>query len=181
MPVSFRRAALVALALGWLPSLGGCSSLLTEGAAAGAGIGGASIAHSIGANGAVTAGVGIGTQAAALAGVQYVEKKVHKTEQDAIAQIAGPLPVGKVVHWSVTHTAPIEDDEQGELTVSRVIVTAPASRPVALDCKEIVFSVDTVDQNLPHRAFYTASVCRDGEVWRWASAEPATERWGSLQ
>jgi hypothetical protein len=176
-----RRALVVALALGWVPVLGGCSSLLSEGAAAGAGIGGASIAHSIGANGAVTAGVGIGTQAAAMAGVQYVEKRFHKTEQDAIAQIAGPLPVGQVVHWSVTHTAPIEDDEQGELTVSRVIVAPPASRPDALDCKEIVFSVDTNDQNIPRRAFYTASVCRDGEVWRWASAEPATERWGSLQ
>jgi hypothetical protein len=118
--------------------------------------------------------------------VQNVEKRVHKTEQDAIAQIAGPLPVGQVVHWSVTHSVPVEDDEQGELTVSRVIVTAPASRPPssqqdALDCKEIVFSVDTDEQNIPRRAFYTAAVCRDGQVWRWASAEPATERWGSLQ
>ena len=25
------------------------------------------------------------------------------------------------------------------------------------------------------------AVCRDGETWKWASAEPATERWGSLQ
>ncbi len=181
MPVFCRRALVVALVLGGLPALSGCSSLLSEGAAAGAGIGGASIAHAIGANGAVTAGVGIGTQAAAMAGVQYVEKRIHKTEQDAIAQIAGPLPVGQVVHWSVTHSMPVEDDEQGELTVSRVIVTAPASRADALDCKEIVFSVDTNDQNIPRRAFYTASVCRDGQVWRWASAEPATERWGSLQ
>jgi hypothetical protein len=182
MPVSCRRAATIVLALGWLlPALGGCSSLLAEGASAGAGIGGASIAHSMNANGAVTAGVGIGTQAAAMAGVQYIEKRIHKTEQDAIAQIAGPLPVGQVVHWSVTHSVPIEDDEEGELTVSRIIVTAPPGRPGALDCKEIVFSVDTVEQNLPERAFYTASVCRDGQVWRWAAAEPATERWGSLQ
>jgi len=26
-----------------------------------------------------------------------------------------------------------------------------------------------------------ASVCRDGDKWKWASAEPATPRWGSLQ
>jgi hypothetical protein len=32
-----------------------------------------------------------------------------------------------------------------------------------------------------HRAFYTANVCLDGKQWKWASAEPATERWGSLQ
>ncbi len=81
----------------------------------------------------------------------------------------------------MTHSVPVEDDEQGELTVSRVIVTAPAAQQAALDCKEIVFSVDTADQNIPRRAFYTAAVCRDGETWRWASAEPATERWGSLQ
>jgi hypothetical protein len=183
MPVSFCRGTLVVTAMmgSLLTVLGGCTSLFSEGAAAGAGIGGASIAHAIGANGAVTAGVGIGTQAAALAGVQYVEKRIHKTEQDAIAQIAGPLPVGQVVHWSVSHSVPIEDDEQGELTVSRVIVTAPQDRQDALDCKEIVFSVDTNDNNIPLRAFYTASVCRDGKTWRWASAEPATERWGSLQ
>ncbi len=184
MPVSFHRTVVFTLVLGWLPTLlGGCSSLLSEGAAAGAGIGGASIAHSIGANGAVTAGVGIGTQAAAMAGVQYVEKRIHKTEQDAIAQIAGPMPVGQVARWSVTHSVPIEDDEQGELTVSRVIVTPPAgtASQETLDCKEIVFSVDTIEQKIARRAFYTAAVCRDGKVWRWASAEPATERWGSLQ
>jgi hypothetical protein len=183
MAISHRLAAAAAAVTlaGLLPALGGCTSLLSEGAAAGAGIGGASIAHSLNANGAVTAGVGIGTQAAAMAGVQYVEKRIHKTEQDAIAQIAGPLPVGKVVHWSVTHDLPIEDDEQGELTVSRVIVSARQDAPTALDCKEIVFSVDTVEQQGTQRAFYTASVCRDGTVWRWATAEPATERWGSLQ
>ncbi len=164
-----------------LPALTGCASLLTEGASAGAGIGGASIAHSLNANGAVTAGVGIGTQAAAMAGVQYVEKRIHKTEQDAIAAIAGPLPVGQVVHWTVSHSVPIEDDEQGELTVSRIIVASPPGAPGGLDCKEIVFSVDTVEQNQTYRAFYTASVCRDGTAWRWAAAEPATERWGSLQ
>jgi hypothetical protein len=176
MPVFRRRAARIGMKLlCLLPWLGGCSSLLTEGASAGAGIGGASIAHSIGANGAVTAGVGIGTQAAAMAGVQYVEKRVHKTEQDAIAQIAGTLPVGQVAHWSISHSLPIEDDEQGEVTVSRVIAVAP------LDCKEIVFSVETTGNNLTQRAFYIASVCRDGTTWRWATAEPATERWGSLQ
>jgi hypothetical protein len=182
MPISFRRGALATLALGCLPPLlGGCSSLLSEGAAAGAGIGGAAIAHSIGANGAVTAGVGIGTQAAAMAGVQILEKRVHETEQDAIAQAAGMLPVGQLAHWSVTHTAPIEDDEQGEVTVSRVIIAAAESTANALDCKEIVFSVDTRDHDTQKRAFYTASVCRDGKTWRWATAEPATERWGSLQ
>jgi hypothetical protein len=48
-------------------------------------------------------------------------------------------------------------------------------------CREIVFSVDTVENNAPHRAFYTATVCQDGTAWKWASAEPATARWGTLQ
>ncbi len=44
-----------------------------------------------------------------------------------------------------------------------------------------MFSVDTVADDQPQRAFYTATVCQDGARWKWASAEPATERWGSLQ
>jgi hypothetical protein len=31
------------------------------------------------------------------------------------------------------------------------------------------------------RAFYTATVCRDATQWKWATAEPATERWGAMQ
>ncbi|WP_255646830.1 hypothetical protein [Inquilinus sp. Marseille-Q2685] len=31
------------------------------------------------------------------------------------------------------------------------------------------------------KAFYVAVICQNGETWKWASAEPATERWGSLQ
>ena len=57
----------------------------------------------------------------------------------------------------------------------RVISTGP------LECREIVFSVDAGSGERPRRGFYLAAICRDGETWRWASAEPATERWGSLQ
>jgi hypothetical protein len=42
-----------------------------------------------------------------------------------------------------------------------------------------------VDHEAPHqgisRNFYTVNVCQDGTTWRWASAEPATARWGGLQ
>ncbi|HVZ07001.1 hypothetical protein [Rhodopila sp.] len=173
------RLTLTILTAGLPLSLGACSSLLTEGTAAGAGIAGASVAHAVGANGAVTAGIGIGAQAAGMAGVQYLEKRIHHAEQDTIAQAAGPLAPGQVAHWNIRHSLPIESNEQGEVTVSRVI-TAPAAAG-SLDCKEIVFSVDTTEDGHPHRAFYTAAVCRDGQAWRWATAEPATERWGSLQ
>ncbi|MDE1011733.1 MAG: hypothetical protein OSB38_39335 [Paraburkholderia fungorum] len=169
--------ALVALAVAITSALSGCSSLYTEGATAGAGVAGAALAAKVTSNAAVATGIGLGAVAAARAGVQYSERVVHKNTQDGIAKIAGPLEVGAIAPWSVTHSMPIEDDEHGRVTVSRTISSG------ALDCKEIVFSVDqTATQNVPaSSAFYVASICRDGDNWKWASAEPATERWGALQ
>ncbi|WP_144145184.1 hypothetical protein [Paraburkholderia sp. BCC1884] len=169
--------AIVALAVAITSALSGCSSLYSEGATAGAGIGGAAIAAQVTSNAAVATGIGLGAVAAARAGVQYSERVVHTNTQDGIAKIAGPLEVGAVAPWSVTHSFPIEDDEHGRVTVSRSISAGD------LDCKEIVFSVDqTATKNVPaSSAFYVASICRDGTNWKWASAEPATERWGALQ
>jgi hypothetical protein len=169
--------ALVALALVVSSALSGCSSLYSEGAVAGAGIAGAAVATKVTSNAAVATGIGLGAVAAARAGVQYSERVVHRNTQDSIARVAGPLEVGAVAPWSMTHSFPIEDDEHGRVTVSRAISTG------ALDCKEIVFSVDqTATRNVPaSSAFFVASVCRDGANWKWASAEPATERWGALQ
>jgi hypothetical protein len=162
--------------------LGGCSPLLTQSAGAGAGVGGAAIAHAVSSNSAVTAGIGLGAQAAAIAGVQYLEKRVHAAEQDSIAAAAGNVPVGGVGDWSVSHDIPIEDDQHGELTVTRDIAPAvPAGAEPGFVCKEIIFSVDTTQHHQPQRDFYTADVCRDGATWKWATAEPATERWGALQ
>ncbi|MGF6923080.1 hypothetical protein [Paraburkholderia sp. 40] len=169
--------ALIAVALVVSSALSGCSSLYSEGAVAGAGVAGAAVAGKVTSNAAVATGIGLGAVAAARAGVQYSERVVHTNTQNSIAQAAGPLEVGAVAPWSITHSFPIEDDEHGRVTVSRLISTG------ALDCKEIVFSVDqnpTRDKPASS-AFYIASVCRDGQNWRWASAEPATERWGALQ
>ena len=96
-------------------------------------------------------------------------------EADRIAQAAGLLEPGTVGHWDVSHTIPIENDEHGDLVVTRLIGSTDFS------CKEIVFSVDTTEKKVLNRAFYTATVCQDGAKWKWASAEPATARWGSLQ
>ena len=163
-------AGLVSLGL-----LGGCTSLLTEGTSAAAGITGSALANAVTSNGAVVAGIGLGVQAAAKAGLQYAERRVHRYEQLQIAAAAGPLPVGAVADWSVDHDVPIESDERGQVVVSRLIGAAP------LNCKEIVFSVDKTEKGVVNRAFYTAAICNDGTRWRWATAEPATERWGSLQ
>jgi hypothetical protein len=169
--------AFIALALTITSALSGCSSLYSEGAVAGAGIAGAAVAGKVTSNAAVATGIGLGAVAAARAGVQYSERVVHRNTQDGIARVAGPLDVGAIAPWSVTHSFPIENDEHGRVTVSRAISTG------ALDCKEIVFSVDqNATKNVPaSSAFFVASICRDGDNWKWASAEPATERWGALQ
>jgi len=182
-PATMRRSTLpgasliAALAVAATTALSGCSSLYTEGATAGAGIAGAAVAAKVTNNAAVATGIGLGAVAAARAGVQYSERVIHTHTQDSIAVVAGPLSVGAVAPWSITHTVPLEDDEHGRVTVSRTISAGD------LDCKEIVFSVDRdATRNVAaSSAFYVASICRDGTAWRWASAEPATERWGSLQ
>lgn len=156
-------------------SLAGCTSVVTEGTSAGAGIAGAAIAHGVTHNAGVTTGIGLGVQAGALAGLRYTERKVHQTEQDLIADVAGGLPVGGVGRWQAVHAIPIESDEQGEVTVSRVLGDD------LFACKDIVFSVEHAEKQGITREFYTATICRDGEQWKWATAEPATERWGALQ
>jgi len=158
-------------------ALAGCNSLYSEGASAGAGVAGAAVAGKVTNNAATAAGIGLGAVAAARAGVQYSQRVVHRATQDGIAKVAGPLDVGAVASWNATHSVPIEEDEHGRVTVSRVISQG------ALDCKEIVFSVDRpAKKDTPaSSAFYVAAVCQDGNVWKWASAEPATERWGALQ
>jgi uncharacterized protein YceK len=158
-----------------LVPLSGCGSVLTEGAATGAGIAGAGIAGAISKNATVGAAIGLGVGALADTGLKYAERRVHRTEQNAIAMTAGPLEIGVVAPWHVEHDIPIEDDEHGDLVVARTLGADTFA------CKEIVFSVDTVEDRQPRRAFYTAMICRDGGLWKWATAEPSTARWGGLQ
>lgn len=165
----------VPLLLACFLGLAGCSSILTETTSDVAGIAGAGAANAVTKSAALATGIGLGVQAGANAGLQYVERRVHAAEQDRIAAAAGPLPVGAVSPWSVHHRLPVEDDEQGQVVVTRVLGSGD------MLCKEIIFSVDRQTKQGLRRAFYIASVCRDGPVWRWASAEPATPRWGSLQ
>lgn len=172
-----RTASLTLLAAVASLACSACSSLYSEGAQTGAGIAGAAIASKVTNNAAVATGIGLGAVAAAKAGVQYSERVVHRNTQDSIAKAAGPLDVGGVAPWSITHSFPIEEDAHGRVTVSRTISSG------ALDCKEIVFSVDqdATKDKPASSAFYVASVCLDGQTWKWAAAEPATDRWGALQ
>ena len=175
-PSRARRARSPALPLLLaLLALPGCQALLTEGTSTVAGIGGASLAQGVGANAATSTGIGLGVQAVGRAGLQYAQRVTHRAAQDRIAAAAGPLPVGGVGGWATDHAVPVEPNERGQVAISRVISTGP------LECKEIMFSVDGGRGERLRRGFYVAAVCRDGEAWKWASAEPATERWGSLQ
>jgi hypothetical protein len=178
-----RVTALTLVAVVFTLTASACSSLYTESASAGAGIAGAAVASRVTNNAAVATGIGLGTVAAARAGVQYTERVTHNYTQNRIAQAAGPLSVGAVASWSALHKVPLEPNGRGRVTVSRIISSG------VLECKEIVFSVDkpaakraenTKDQSAQSE-FFVASICRDGNTWKWASAEPATSRWSPLQ
>jgi hypothetical protein len=154
----------------------GCGTVINTGAGELAGIAGAAVAGAVTTNPGVAAGIGLGAQAGARTGVQYWQREVHRTSQERIADAAGPLAVGEVTTWQTEHRAPLEHGEQGRVTVSRVVSTT------LLECKEVVFSVDTADdQGAARSAFYVAMLCRDGARWRWATAEPSTRRWSGLQ
>lgn len=170
-----RSAGTLTLCLAGGLGMGACSSLLSEGAATTAGIGGTAIAGSVTRNAAVASGIGLGVLAAGQAGVKALEREYHGDQQDAIAGVAGALKVGEVGRWESRHRVPLEADEAGRVTVSRAIGTTD------LDCREIVFSVDRVKARENVSAFYVATICKDATTWRWASAEPATARWGALQ
>lgn len=169
------RILTAALAGAALLSMSACSSFLQQGTGAVAGVGGAAIAAGVTSDAAVATGIGVGVQSLAQAGVQRWQRAVHTAEQDRIAAVAGALAPGQVAAWQVEHPVPIEPSSRGEVTVSRVVGAR------ALDCREIVFSVEQRPRAESARAFYVAMICRDGARWKWASAEPATERWGSLQ
>ena len=179
VPARVARAARAGAAIAVLCLASGCSSIVNTGSSELAGVAGAGIAGALTDNGGVAAGIGLGVQAATRAGVLYWQRQVHRAAQERIAQAAGRLGVGQVAYWQSEHRAPLERGEQGRVTVSRVISAA------LLECKEVVFSVDNAKEKPkekgPQSTFYVAMVCRDGAQWKWASAEPSTERWGGLQ
>lgn len=149
--------------------LSGCKAVpAISGLVGGAAVGGAT------ANPAVGFLVGVGIDATVDAGLRSYGKSRQRAEQDAIAGVAGQLAVGQKAPWKIEHDIPF-GDEHGELHIVRLI-----SSPLA-DCKEIVFSVVDGEGADASSAWYTAQICRQTTQWKWASAEPAVERWGALQ
>ncbi|HEX7907094.1 MAG TPA: hypothetical protein VF534_03260 [Paraburkholderia sp.] len=147
----------------------GCSSV---GAASGAAAGVAS--GLVTSNPAIGIGVGIAVQAATDEAVGRYMRTMHTDQQNLIAALAGAMPVGETRPWAVKHTLPIENGH-GQVRVTRAFSSALAL------CKDFVFSVQDGDGPDAHEDWYTASACRQDKGWKWASAEPAVERWGALQ
>ena len=138
------------------------------------GVASGAIAGGATANPAIGFAVGVASDAATNAGARYVSRAREAAEQDAIAAVAGGLPVGGEAPWRIDHTIPI-GNEHGNLKVVRLI-----DNPLA-PCKEIAFSVVEGEGPTAPRRWYTADMCRQGQTWAWATAEPAVTRWGYLQ
>ncbi|MDB5369827.1 MAG: hypothetical protein JWP20_1385 [Roseomonas sp.] len=158
-----RRALplLVLLGLGACNSVGGIVGGVT-GATAGVAT----------ANPAVGYAVGIGVKAAVDATVHYVMRELKQGEQDAIAAAAGGMAVGETADWVIAHNLPFGyEDAKGTVQVTRAI-----DSPLA-QCREVLITVaeDKASQ------YIIATTCRQASGWKWASAEPAVERWGALQ
>jgi hypothetical protein len=147
----------------------GCSSV---GAASGAAAGVAS--GLVTSNPAIGIGIGIAVQAATDEAVAHYMRVMHTDQQDMIAALAGAMPVGETRPWVVKHTLPIENGH-GQVRVTRAFSSALAL------CKDFVFSVQDGDGPNAHEDWYMASACQQDKGWKWASAEPAVERWGNLQ
>lgn len=146
--------------------LSGCSAVpqitgVVVGGVTGAGTG----------NPAIGFGVGVATIAVTDYALKRVNRSWHTGEQDAIAAAAGPVDAGGKAPWRVVHSLPI-GNEHGQLAVVRTI-----DNPLAA-CKQVMFSVEEKGEPA---AWYAVDICRQGETWKWASAEPAVERWGFLQ
>ena len=152
--------------------LSGCGSI---GAAAGAAAGVST--GVVTSNPAIGFGVGIAVQAATDEAVNRLMKRLHSDQQIAIATTAGNLPIGETKPWSVKHTLPVENGH-GDVRVLREFSSALAT------CREFAFSVADGDKPDAHEDWFLAQACKGNDEsggWKWASAEPAVERWGNLQ
>jgi hypothetical protein len=163
------RLALVLAAVTSSALVGGCSSI---GAASGAVAGVAT--GVVTSNPAIGIGVGIAVQAATDEAVNRVMKSLHTDQQDAIALAAGGSTVGELQPWRVKHTLPVESGH-GQVQVLREFSSA------LVTCKEFAFSVADGDAPGAHEDWFIATACQQEAGWKWASAEPAVERWGNLQ
>ncbi len=153
-------------------ALSGCNALGgITGAVAGAASGTAS------GNPGVGIAVAIGVKTAVDAAQKKFDRYWHQAEQRSIAEQIGALEVGAQGPWQVRHVVPYQDS-QGRVQVLRAFSSALA------ECKEASFTVEDEAGTEPAEAKppqqYLTTACRTEQGWRWALAEPAVARWGTL-
>ncbi|MGI4812070.1 MAG: hypothetical protein ACRYG5_16355 [Janthinobacterium lividum] len=149
--------------------LSACSSIGGfTGAAAGIATG------TVSGNPAVALGVGVAVQAGTDQLVKHVTRRRQQTEQDEIATVIGGMQIGETRAWEARHTIPI-GNEHGVVKITRII-----DNPLA-QCRELLYSVVDGKGAEAKSNWYVANACLQGQTWKWASAEPAVERWGNLQ
>ena len=102
-----------------------------------------------------------------------VARNAQRAEQDEIAAMGATLTSGEIGHWEVKHRLPPRS-VHGEVRLIRIIDSTLAK------CRELLFSVAQDGGDAPASWFITTA-CWNGEKWKWAAAEPAVERWGSLE
>lgn len=161
-----RRLALVVLAT--TPLLGCGQAAEITAAVAGGG------AAFVSGNPAVGFAVGVGVRAATAASLQRVVRVRHRAMQDAVATVIGDLEPGETRPWRIEYDIPI-GNQHGEVRLVRVLDNALAP------CREALFSVDEDAAPEAPRQWFLTTACRQGDRWKWAAAEPAPARWGSLQ
>jgi hypothetical protein len=144
-------------------ALSGCNLVP---AAAGVAAGGTAAAVS--ANPVVGYAVGLGVRAGANEVLKYYVRVRQTAEQDAIATAAGEASLGSSRRWEIRHTIPF-GNARGSLAVVAEIPNALAR------CREVMFITDGVESPI------ITQVCHDRNRWHWAAAEPAVDRWGTLQ
>lgn len=150
-------------------ALAGCEILgAVGGAAIGAAAGGASASTPIALASALVVEAGIDRA------TRVASRRSQRIEQDAIAAVAGDMKAGDAPRpWQVKRGM-TRRVVHGEVHVTRLIYT-----PLAV-CKELLFSVVEGEAEKETTSWFTTSACQQGEEWKWAAAEPAAERWGSL-
>jgi len=151
-------------------SLAGCA-----GAADIAGVVTGSTVALVSANPAVGVGAGLAVRAGTTTAVNWVFRRRHRYAQDEIASVIGRMAPGEVRPWRIDYSIPV-GNAHGEIRLVRTIDSTLAS------CREALFSVVEAEQagRVTSQQWFVVTACRGDEGWKWASAEPATGRWGSL-
>lgn len=164
------RATLAIIVLGIcaVGSLAGCSVIATlPGITAGA------ATSSVTGNPALGLTVAVATNAAVDAGVKYVMKRFSAAEQQEIANAIAQSVPGQERRWRVEQPIPYGNNK------GRIIVVSESVNALTT-CKKALFSVEGTVDGKPAEHWYTLDVCKNGQYWLWAQAEPSVKRWGSL-